>query len=208
MNYIRAGCFPLLQATAKEPAIPSISNSSLAEMKETFLFSEINYLLKTIIGLLNNESKTTLVGFSLASEDTLGRVMSSPVTTMDAKGTLGVAAQLMIQQDIGSVVVIEGKNPIGIITERDITKQVIKGNDVLKKPIKQVMSKPLVTATPNMPVQDAFELMLKNRIRRLPILEGNDMKGIVTTQDIMRWVLRVSYEPNIPRHIKAILEAR
>jgi CBS domain-containing protein len=144
----------------------------------------------------------------LASEDTLGRVMSSPVTTMDAKGTLGVAAQLMIQQDIGSVVVVEGKNPIGIITERDITKQVIKGNDVLKKPIKQVMSKPLVTAPPNMPVQDAFELMLKNRIRRLPILEGNDMKGIVTTQDIMRWVLRVSYEPNIPRHIKAILEAR
>jgi CBS domain-containing protein len=134
--------------------------------------------------------------------------MSSPVTTMDAKGTLGVAAQLMIQQDIGSVVVVEGKNPIGIITERDITKQVIKGNDVLKKPIKQVMSKPLVTAPPNMPVQDAFELMLKNRIRRLPILEGNDMKGIVTTQDIMRWVLRVSYEPNIPRHIKAILEAR
>jgi CBS domain-containing protein len=153
-------------------------------------------------------TKTTRVGFSLASEDTLGRVMSSPVTTMDAKGTLGVAAQLMIQQDIGSVVVIEGKNPIGIITERDITKQVIKGNDVLKKPIKQVMSKPLVTATPTMPVQDAFELMLKNRIRRLPILEGNDMKGIVTTQDIMRWVLRVSYEPNIPRHIKAILEAR
>jgi CBS domain-containing protein len=58
-----------------------------------------------------------------------------------------------------------------------------------------------------MSVQDAFELMLKNKIRRLPILDGGKLKGIVTTQDIMRWVLRVSYEPNIPKHIQAILEA-
>ncbi len=134
--------------------------------------------------------------------------MSSPVRTMDVSGTLVVAAQLMIQHDIGSVIVVEGKNPVGIITERDITKQVIKGNAVLKKPVKQAMSKPLVTAKPNMPIQEAFELMLKNKIRRLPILDGGGLTGIVTTQDIMRWVLRVSYEPNIPKHIKAILESR
>jgi CBS domain-containing protein len=134
--------------------------------------------------------------------------MSSPVTTIDSDSTLDVAAQLMVQHDIGSVIVVEAKNPIGIVTERDITKQVIKGKDVLKKPIKQVMSKPLVTATPNMSIQDALELMLKNKVRRLPILEGKDMRGIVTTRDLMRWVLRVSYEPNVPRHIKAILEIR
>jgi len=140
--------------------------------------------------------------------DTLGNVMSSPVTTMESKGTLGDAAQLMIQHDIGSVVVVEGKNPVGIVTERDITKQIIKDTDVLKKPIKQVMSKPLLTAPPSLAVQDAFELMLKNKVRRLPILDGGELKGIVTTQDIMRWVLRVSYEPNVPKHIEAILEAR
>ncbi len=134
--------------------------------------------------------------------------MSSPVTTIDSDSTLDVAAQLMVQHDIGSVIVVEAKNPIGIVTERDITKQVIKGKDVLKKPIKQVMSKPLVTATPSMSIQDALELMLKNKVRRLPILEGKDMRGIVTTRDLMRWVLRVSYEPNVPRHIKAILEIR
>lgn len=141
-------------------------------------------------------------------KDTLGHVMSSPVTTIDSDSTLDVAAQLMVQHDIGSVIVVEAKNPIGIVTERDITKQVIKGKDVLKKPIKQVMSKPLVTATPSMSIQDALELMLKNKVRRLPILEGKDMRGIVTTRDLMRWVLRVSYEPNVPRHIKAILEIR
>ncbi len=127
---------------------------------------------------------------------------------MDASGTLGVAAQLMIQHDIGAVVVVEGKKPVGIVTERDITKQAVKGGDVLKSTVKQVMSKPLITATANMPVQEAFELMLKNKVRRLPILDGGNLEGIVTTQDIMRWVLRVSYEPNIPKHIKAILESR
>ena len=141
-------------------------------------------------------------------KDRLGRVMSSPVTTMDVGGTLGVAAHLMIQHDIGAVVVVEGKKPVGIVTERDITKQAVKGGDVLKNAAKQVMSKPLITATANMPVQEAFELMLKNKVRRLPILEAGNLEGIVTTQDIMRWVLRVSYEPNIPQHIKAILESR
>ncbi len=144
----------------------------------------------------------------VAQKDTLGQVMSSPVTTMDPSGTLEVAAKLMIEHRIGSVVVVEGKKPVGIITERDITKQVVKGNDVLKKLVNRVMSKPIVTAVPNTLIQDAFELMLKNRIRRLPILDGENLRGIVTTQDIMRWVLRVSYEPNIPSHIKSILEAR
>ena len=144
----------------------------------------------------------------ISEKDTLGHVMSSPVTTMDSNGTLGDAAQLMIQHDIGSVVVVEGKNPVGIITERDITKQVVKGTDVLKKRVKEVMSKPLLTAPPSLAVQDAFELMLKSKVRRLPILDGKELKGIATTQDIMRWVLRVSYEPNIPNHIKAILGAR
>lgn len=139
-------------------------------------------------------------------KDTIGHVMSSPVTTMDSNGTLDLAAKLMVQHDIGSVIVVDGKNPVGIVTERDVTKQLIKASNVLKTPIKQVMSKPLVTATPSMSVQDALESMLTNKIRRLPVLEGKEMRGIVTTQDIMRWVLRVSYEPNIPKHVKAILE--
>ena len=101
---------------------------------------------------------------------------------------------------------IDGKTPVGIVTERDVTKQVIRTSNVLKMPIMQVMSKPLVTAMPSMSVQDALELMLTNKVRRLPVLEGKEMRGIVTTQDIMRWVLRVSYEPNIPKHVKAILE--
>ena len=140
-------------------------------------------------------------------EDTLAQVMSSPVTTMKASDTLAVAAKKMVKQNIGSVVVLEGREPVGIITERDITRQVVKGNSVLKKSAKKTMSKLRVTASPQMSVQQAFELMLKNEVRRLPVLDDEKLVGIVTEKDLMRWVLRVSYEPNIPPHIKSILES-
>ena len=140
-------------------------------------------------------------------EDTLAQVMSSPVTTMKASDPLAVAAKKMVKQNIGSVVVLEGKEPVGIITERDITRQVVKGNSVLKKSAKKTMSKLRVTASPQMSVQQAFELMLKNEVRRLPVLDDGKLVGIVTEKDLMRWVLRVSYEPNIPPHIKSILES-
>ena len=127
---------------------------------------------------------------------------------MESSGNVAAAAQTMVQHNIGSVVVVEGSKPVGIITERDITKQVVKGEEVLKGPVDDVMTKALVTAQPNMPIQEAFELMLMKKIRRLPIVENNSIVGIVTEKDLMRWVLRVSYEPNIPKHIKMILDTQ
>ena len=140
--------------------------------------------------------------------DELRSLMSKPVISMDSDGNVASAAQIMVRHNIGSVVVVEGKKPVGIITERDITKQVIKGEEVLKGPVKNVMTKSLVTAPPSMPIQQAFELMLVSKIRRLPIVENNNIVGIVTEKDLMRWVLRVSYEPNIPKNIKMVLDAQ
>jgi len=134
--------------------------------------------------------------------------MSSPVVTVESKGNLGSAARIMVRHEIGSVVVVERKKPVGILTERDITKQIIKGGAVLKTPVKKLMTKALITAPPNMPIQEAFELMLMNKIRRLPVLEDDKLVGIVTEKNLMRWVLRVSYEPNIPKHIQMVLDAK
>jgi CBS domain-containing protein len=140
--------------------------------------------------------------------DTLGQLMSKPVITIDANQSLHFAAETMVMRDIGAVVVVEKGYPVAIITERDITKQVIKGSDAMKKPVRQFMSKPLIVGTPAMSTWEAFELMVEKRIRRLPIIDQNRLEGIVTEKDLMRWVLRVSYEPNIPDHIKAMLEPR
>jgi len=134
--------------------------------------------------------------------------MTSPVKTINAGENVGTAAEIMVKNGIGAVIVVDDKAPVGIITERDIVKQVVKANDALKKPLKQQLSKPLVTGTSNTTIQEAFETMLKNKIRRLPVVDKDKLVGIVTDKDLMRWVLRVSYEPNIPPHIKAVLESR
>lgn len=144
----------------------------------------------------------------MPNEDILGRVMTSPVKTINASDTVGTAAEIMVKNEIGAVIVLEGNNPVGIITERDIVKQVVRANDALKKPAKQQLSKPIVTARSNTTIQEAFETMLKNKIRRLPVVDDGKLIGIVTEKDLMRWVLRVSYEPNIPPHIKAVLDSR
>lgn len=145
---------------------------------------------------------------SVQGEDVVRHVMTSPVVTIDSKSTVGSAAKKMVQRDIGSIVVVDGKKPAGIITERDITKHAVKRSSALKDPVKKIMAKALVTAHPTMSVQQAFELMLKNKIRRLPIIEDEKMVGIVTERDLMRWVLRVSYEPNIPKNIQLILDSQ
>jgi CBS domain-containing protein len=110
----------------------------------------------------------------------------------DEKLTAAVA--VMDNNNIGSVVVLDGETAIGIITEGDVVEQVSKGAQVLLEPVKQVMSKPLITGTPDMAVQDAVNVMLEKRIRQLPIIEGSKLVGIVTDRDLMRSVLRVSSE--------------
>jgi len=142
----------------------------------------------------------------VAKEDTLGHLMK-PVNTVKSNDSILVAAKLMIEHDVGAVVVVDGNSPVGVITERDITKHVVRAEGKLNTPVKQLMTKPLITANPEMSVQQAFELMLRNKIRRLPIMDGKKLVGIVSEKDLMRWVLKVSYEPNIPPNIKTILEA-
>lgn len=128
------------------------------------------------------------------AEDKIGQIMSKPVRTVKPDEKLTAAVAAMDNNSIGSVVVLDGETAIGIITEGDVVEQISKGAQVLLEPVKQVMSRPLITGTPDMTVQDAVNLMLEKRIRQLPIVEGSKLVGIVTDRDLMRSVLRASYE--------------
>jgi len=142
------------------------------------------------------------------AEDKIGQIMSKPVRTVKPDEKLSVAVALMDKNSIGSVVVLDGETAIGIITEGDVVEQVSKGAQSLLEPVKQVMSRPLITGTPDMAVQDAVSLMLEKRIRQLPIIQGKKLVGIVTDRDLMRSVLRASYEKlNKPKLREYELEA-
>ncbi len=132
--------------------------------------------------------------------------MSKTVYTIDEGSEIGEAAKLMAQRDIGSLVVmVEGK-PVGIITERDVMREVSRpGGDHLQRKVSSVASKPLVTISPSTEIWKAFATMLRKKVRRLPVVKNGNILGIVTERDLLKWVVEVFYEPNLPADIKQLL---
>lgn len=106
------------------------------------------------------------------------------------------AAQLMIENDCGEIPVVrtlDGREPVGVITDRDITvRSVGKGLDPLRMTVSECMTTPMVSVSPNADVEKCFQLMEENRIRRLPVVDETDSCiGIVALADIARVSPRV-----------------
>ena len=141
-------------------------------------------------------------------DDFAESVMVSPVETVKPSDRLVSALKKLVKENIGCVVVVEGKLPVGIITERDISRKVAKSTKALLMEVGRVMSRPLVTVTATTPIDKAVYLMLKHGIRRLPVIENDDLVGLISERDLLRWVLEVSYRPQIPIEIKKILARR
>jgi CBS domain-containing protein len=131
--------------------------------------------------------------------------MSKTVRTVEATEPVRTALNSMIKHNIGSIVVTERSNVVGIITERDITRKIAEHTNYLDKSVGQVCSRPVISISPKTETWEAFEIMLRNKIRRLPVLEDKKLVGIVTERDLFKWVLRVVYEPNVPEHIKRLI---
>ncbi len=97
----------------------------------------------------------------------------------------------MNEHNIGSVVVLRNGVPVGMLTERDILRGLViyKGLPELK--VGKLMSSPLITCSPETPILKAFALMHEHHIRRLPVMDGNKLVGIVTERDIIYWMLKL-----------------
>jgi CBS domain-containing protein len=142
----------------------------------------------------------------MAGDDQVGAVMSKTVRTVDSGKSLREALRLMVEYDIGSIVVTHRGRPVGIITERDIVKRLGgRGPEGLDRKTGAIASKPLITIDPEVEVWKAFAKMLRKKIRRLPVMRGGALVGIVTERDLLKWVVKVTYEPNIPDEIKRLI---
>jgi CBS domain-containing protein len=136
----------------------------------------------------------------------LSEIMTHKVISVDVSELVEEALRLMIKFDVGSVVVTNKQKPIGIVTERDITRAALRGDSLLKIPVRSLMSRPLQSVSPDMEVWKAFEVMLKLGVRRLPVVENERLVGVVTERDLTRWVLRVFYEPGLPEEIRGLVQ--
>jgi signal-transduction protein with cAMP-binding, CBS, and nucleotidyltransferase domain len=111
--------------------------------------------------------------------------MSTNVVSLDISKTAAYAAALMTEKKVGSVIVIKNNRPFGIVTERDLVRRYFR--DTL---LESLASHPLITAEPTTTVEKAAEIMLKNKIRKLPIVdENNTVAGMVTVTDLAMFLL-------------------
>ena len=126
--------------------------------------------------------------------DTVHGVMTSDVVTVTPTDPVRSAIGKMLEHDIGSVIVVEDGAPVGIFTERDVTRRVLEDLGLLDRQVADVMSGTPVMAEVSTEVVQAFELMNEKNIRRLPIVADGKLVGIVTEGDLRRWVARVAKE--------------
>ncbi|MDH7506538.1 MAG: CBS domain-containing protein [Candidatus Thermoplasmatota archaeon] len=95
------------------------------------------------------------------------------------------AAKLMKKRKIGNVLVVEKKQPIGILTESDILKKVVaEGLNAKDVIVKDIMSTPIIVIDPYINLEEAMKIMGKCNIRRLPVVENGELIGIITQKDI------------------------
>ena len=118
--------------------------------------------------------------------DEIGDFMSSPVLTIDSESTVQEAAQFMHAHNIGSVLVNKFDEPIGIVTERDLTQKVVAGGlDPDATPITEIMTAKLQTMDRYLPIDEANEFMHRNKIRHLAITEEDKIVGMLSVKDLV-----------------------
>ncbi len=116
-------------------------------------------------------------------------IMSSPVVTVEGGANARDGALLMTDRRIGSIVITERGQPIGIVTERDMLERVVSlCRDPCETKMKEIMSRPIILVPGETSILDAMRKMRENRISRLLVTDEGKMIGIVSERDVIRAV--------------------
>jgi CBS domain-containing protein len=111
-------------------------------------------------------------------------VMTRSVVTADPARSLREIAVLMRERNVGSVVLVEGPFPVAFVTDRDIALAVVAdGRDPAGR-VADHASTPVITADPDMDVEEAAEKMARQGVRRLVVVDGGMVVGVVTLDDL------------------------
>lgn len=112
--------------------------------------------------------------------------MTTDLVTCDADAAVRDAAERMLRNRVGSVVVTDGGTPAGILTESDVLHAAYATDDPLSTiPVQKAASAPLVTVGPDATLRTATERMRSEGVKKLVVVDGVTPAGIVTTQDVV-----------------------
>ena len=111
----------------------------------------------------------------------------STVFTAKPHQTVRDVVKLMVDKRIGAVVIIdETGRPVGIVSERDVVRELAKNEQVLNEPVSQVMTSDVIIARPGDDVKAVSKTMTVKRFRHLPVMEHHELVGIVSIGDVVK----------------------
>jgi CBS domain-containing protein len=110
------------------------------------------------------------------------------VLRIDAEASVLEAIQLMVEMNVGALLVTEGGEISGIVTERDyLRRMTLEGRSEVETRVGEIMSSPLVVATPETTIDEGMAVMSDRRIRHLPVVEEGEVVGLVSIGDLVRF---------------------
>ena len=118
------------------------------------------------------------------------------------------AARIMRDCDTGAVPVVENGRPVGILTDRDIVVRAVADGAQLNRPVREIVSGDVVCVTPEMSTREAEDLMSEHQVRRLPVVDGDRLVGIVSLGDIAVKEARDSRSGDTLEHISEGVKER
>lgn len=109
------------------------------------------------------------------------------VVSIDIEASVSEATKIMVGEDIGAILILKNRAPIGIVTERDVLRKVVgPGLNPTHVSVKEVMSSPLITVSSGAGIAEALRTMSDKNIRRLLVMEDDNIIGIITEMNLLK----------------------
>ena len=144
----------------------------------------------------------------------VGDVMVREVITVDENSTVKEAVDIMNEFQIGSLIVLGKGKAMGIVTERDFLRRVIAGaKDAENTKVREIMTVPLVVVEPSMDLEEAVKLVFQRKIKKLAVVDGKKLVGIVTLTDIARFqpqmikmLKQLTTKQTVPKSMQKVID--
>jgi CBS domain-containing protein len=115
---------------------------------------------------------------------------TSALWSVTPQTTVYDAIKLMADKNIGALLVMSGGRLAGIFTERDYTRKIaLQGKSSKETKVSEILSRQVITVTPDESVEECMKLMTANRLRHLPVMEGTNVVGIISIGDLVNWII-------------------
>lgn len=139
--------------------------------------------------------------------DSVLRFKGRQVWSVDPTATVYAAIEKMSAKGVGALLVMASGMLVGIISERDYAREVILKNRSSKTTeVREIMSCPVIWATSDRTIEECMRMMTKHHIRHLPVVEQNNVVGVISIGDLVNWIINAQEETIV--HLQNYIEGR